>query len=182
MLKASVDNLNEDDVVIARIIKARGIGGEVACEIATDFPERFQALEDKQVTLVMPNGLRLVLKLEHHWFHQTRVILKFSGTDTMTEAERLVGGRLVISQTEALELEEDEFYEYDLLGLEAVTVAGQSVGRVVKLLRTGRTDLLVVESQTKQDILIPFVDEICTEVDLENGRITINPPEGLLEL
>ncbi len=182
MLKASVDNLNEDDVVIARIVKARGIGGEVACDIETDFPERFQALEDKQVTLVMPNSLRLVLKLEHHWFHQNRVVLKFSGTDTMTEAERLVGGRLVISQTAALELEEDEFYEYQLIGLEAITIAGQRLGRVIKLLRTGGTDLLVVEGDAKREILIPFVDDICTEVDLENQRIMVNPPEGLLEL
>jgi 16S rRNA processing protein RimM len=182
VLKASVDNLNEDDVVIARIVKARGIGGEVACDIMTDFPERFQALEDKQVTLVMPNGFRLVLKLELHWFHQNRVILKFSGTDTMTEAQRLVGGRLVISQTEALELEEDEFYEYDLIGLEAITIAGQRIGHVVKLLRTGGNDLLIVEGATKQEILIPFVDEICTEVDLQNRRLIINPPEGLLEL
>lgn len=182
MLKASADNLNEDDVVIARIIKARGIRGEVACEIETDFPERFQALERDDVTVVMPNGLRLVLKLEHHWFHQNRVILKFSGTDTMTAAERLVGGRLVISQMEALELEADEFYEYELIGLEAITAAGQSLGRVTGLLRTGGTDLLVIESATRSEILIPFVDDICTEVDLENRRIQINPPEGLLEL
>ena len=182
MLKASANNLNEEDVVIARIIKARGIRGEVACDIETDFPERFQALEDKQVTVVMPNGLRLVLKLEDHWFHQNRVILKFSGTDTMTEAERLVGGRLVISQTDALELEADEFYEYDLIGLEAITVTGQSIGRVIELLRTSGTDLLVVESATKREILIPFVDDICTEVDLEKRQITVNPPEGLLEL
>ena len=182
MLKASANNLTEDDVIIARIVKARGIAGEVACDLATDFPERFQVLEGEEVTLVMPNGLRLVLKLEHHWFHQNRVILKFSGTDTRTDAERLVGGRLVISQTEALELEADEFYEYDLIGLEAVTVGGQRIGRVVHLLRTGGTDLLVIEGDIKQEILIPFVDEICLEVDLENRRLTVNPPEGLLDL
>jgi 16S rRNA processing protein RimM len=182
VLKASANNLHEDDVVITRIAKARGIGGEVACDIETDFPERFQALEGQPVTLVMPNGLRLVLNLEHHWFHQKRVILKFSGIDTMTEAERLAGGRLVIPQAAALDLEADEFYEYDLIGLEVVTVAGQRVGRVVRLMRTGGTDLLSIDGETKRDILIPFVEDICKEVDLINRRITVDPPAGLLEL
>ena len=53
---------------------------------------------------------------------------------------------------------------------------------VARLLRTGGTDLLVVESDDKRELLIPFVDEICTEVDIDARRITINPPAGLLEL
>ncbi|MEW6129349.1 MAG: ribosome maturation factor RimM [Acidobacteriota bacterium] len=182
MQKATAHKLADDDVVIARIAKARGIRGEVACDLETDFPERFQDLEDKDVTVVMPNGSRLVLKLEHHWFHKDRVILKFSGTDTMTDAERLVGGRLVISQDDTIDLEADEFYEYELIGLEVITVDGKRIGQVKELLQTNATQLLVVESEEKRDILIPFVEDICTEVDVERGQILINPPEGLLEL
>jgi 16S rRNA processing protein RimM len=172
--------LNADDVVIARIVKARGIRGEVACDLATNFPERFQKLEE--VTVVMPKAGRLGLRLENHWFHKDRVILKFAGVDSMTDAERLVGGMLVISQADAWELEEDEFYEYDLIGLQAFTVEGRPVGQVTGLLRTGGNDLLVIENAEKREILIPFVDEICKEVDLEAERLTINPPEGLLDL
>lgn len=169
-----------EDVVIARIVKARGIRGEVACDLETDFPERFDGLA--RVTVWMPNDARLQLALEDHWFHKGRVILKFAGYDTMTAAGQLVGGRLVISKAEALELEEDEFYEYDLIGAVVVTDEGQSIGSVVRLLRTASADLLVVESADKRELLIPFVDEICTEVDVEARRITINPPAGLLEL
>jgi 16S rRNA processing protein RimM len=169
-----------EDVVIARIVKARGIRGEVACDIETNFPERFDQLE--QVTVWMPNDARLRLRLENHWFHQGRVILKFAGYDTMTAAEQLVGGRLVISEAEALELEEDEFYEYDLIGAMVVTVEGKPVGSVVRLQQTGSAALLVVESEDRREVLIPFVDEICTEVDVDARRITINPPAGLLEL
>jgi 16S rRNA processing protein RimM len=169
-----------EDVVIARIIKARGIRGEVACDIETDFPERFEALEG--VTVWMPNNARLRLKIEDHWFHKDRVIFKFAGYDTMTAAEQLVGGRLVVSEADALELEADEFYEYDLIGAAVVTDQGGQVGNVVRLMRTGGTDLLVVETAGMREILIPFVDEICTEVDTDAKRITINPPAGLLEL
>lgn len=180
MKDRSSTQLNADDVVIARIVKARGIRGEVACDLETDFPERFQKLAD--VTVVLPEGRRLSLRLDHHWFHKGRVILKFSGTDTMNDALRLVGGVLVISQLDTWELEEDEFYEYDLIGLQAVTVDGKNVGRVTGLLRTAGNDLLVLEDEQKREILVPFVDEICKEVDLEAERLIINPPEGLLDL
>jgi 16S rRNA processing protein RimM len=169
-----------EDVVIARIVKARGIRGEVACDIETDFPERFDELE--RVTAWMPNDARLRLEVEDHWFHGDRVILKFAGYDTMTAAEQLVGGRLVISEAEALELEDDEFYEYDLIGASVITREGEPVGKVVRLMRTGAVDLLVVEDDDRRECLIPFADEICTEVDPDARRITINPPAGLLEL
>lgn len=180
MKDASAYKLNGNDVVIARIVKARGIRGEVACDLATDFPERFQQIED--TTVVMPGGLRLGLKLENHWFHKDRVILKFASYDTMNDAERLVGGVLVISDSDTLELEEDEFYEYDIIGLEAVTVEGNKIGQVMDLLHTGSSDLLVIEGENKREILIPFVDDICKEVDLEAKRIIIDPPDGLLDL
>lgn len=169
-----------EDVVIARIVKARGIRGEVACSIETDFPERFESLEE--ITVWMPTGARLSVKVEGYWFHKDRVILKFEGYDTMTAAEGLVGGRLVISEADALELEDDRFYEYDVIGSEVVTAEGERVGRVIRLMRTGGTDLLVIEGDDGREQLIPFVDDICTEVDVKAKCITVSPPQGLLDL
>jgi 16S rRNA processing protein RimM len=178
--RAADNSGDDDDIVIARIARARGIRGEVACNIETDFPERFESLE--RARLWMPDGRRLSFAIADAWFHKGRVILKFEGVDTRTDAERLVGGRLVISEADQLSLEEDEFYEHQLVGLEVVTTGGEKIGRVVRLMRTGGTDLLVVEADAGRELLIPFADDICTEVDVEAGRITVNPPEGLLEL
>jgi 16S rRNA processing protein RimM len=172
------ENLLED-VVIARIVKARGIRGEVACDIETDFPDRFEALE--QATLWMPDGTRRVLNVEDSWFHKDRVILKFEGIDTMTDAETLVGGRLVISEIDARELDQDEFYEYEIVGSDVITTDGIQLGRVTKLVRTGGTDVLVVEDGNRE-LMIPFAEDICPEVDTKAQRITINPPEGLLDV
>lgn len=180
-MAAATDNpAQAEDVVIARIVKPRGIRGEVACDIETDFPERFASLDP--VTVWMPNGSRLALKIEDHWFHKRRVILKFEGYDTMTAAEELVGGRLVIRQSDARELEENEFYEYNIIGSEVVTTGGERLGRVTRLMRTGGTDLLVIEGKDGRELLVPFVDDICAEVDEEAKIITINPPAGLLDL
>lgn len=180
MGSASKNSDETEDVVIARVVKARGIRGEVACSLETDFPERFDSLD--RVTLWMPDGTRRSCEIESAWFHKGRVILKFEGVDTMSAAELLVGGRLVISESDQAALEEDEFYEHQLIGLEVARVGGEQVGRVVRLMRTGATDLLVIEASDGRELLIPFADDICTEVDVEGKRITINPPEGLLEL
>lgn len=169
-----------EDVVIARIIKARGVRGEVACNVDTDFPGRFASLNS--VTLRMPDGTRLALSIENYWFHQRRVILKFEGYDTMTAAETLVGGCLVIPDGDELPLDNDQYYERRLVGSMVVTAAGQEVGRVTRLMRTGGTDLLVIDGEGGREHLVPFAEAICTEVDVAAKRITINPPDGLLDL
>jgi 16S rRNA processing protein RimM len=170
----------EEDVVIARIVKARGIRGEVACTVETDFPERFESREKCKV--VLPDGARLELRLEDHWFHKQRVILKFEGYDSMTAAESLTGGRLVVDEADAAPLPEGEYLEREVLGSEVTTVDGQRVGRVTRVMRTGGTDLLVLEGIDGRERLIPFADAICIQVDLAAKRIIVDPPDGLLDL
>ena len=170
----------EEDVVIARIVKARGIRGEVACALETDFPNRFSSLE--RVTVWMPDGARLSLKIEDHWFHNQRVILKFEGYDTMTAAQGLTGGRLMIAEADVQPLADGQFFERQVVGSEVVTSDGRKLGPVTRVMRTGGTDLLVLAAGDGRELLIPFADEICTDVDVEGKRITIDPPDGLLDL
>ena len=177
---ASMKETGADEVVIARIVKARGVRGEVACNIDTDFPARFASLT--KVTTRLPDGTRLTLAIESHWFHQRRVILKFEGFDTMTAAQTLVGGLLVIPEGDELPLDDDQFYERRLIGSIVTTAAGEEVGQVTRLMRTGGTDLLVIEGNAGREHLVPFADAICTKVDVDAKRITIDPPEGLLDL
>jgi 16S rRNA processing protein RimM len=169
-----------DDVVIAEIVKPRGIRGEVACTLYTDFPERFEELN--RVTLRWPDGRRSSMEIEGHWFYKGRIILKFSGCDSMSAAEALVGGQLVVPESQSRSLNDQSFYEYRLVGAEIVTVDGVVVGRVDSILRTGATDVLVVKAADSRERLIPFADDICIDVDMEARRITIDPPQGLLEL
>jgi 16S rRNA processing protein RimM len=169
-----------DEIVIARVVKARGIRGEVSCVVETDFPERFSSLEE--ATLWMPDGTHRILKVEDQWFHKDRVILKFEGYDTMTAARSLVGGRVVISEHELKPLVDGEFFEYQLLGSDAVSLDGQNLGQVTRLLRTGGTDVLVLRSGDGRERLIPFADEICVNVDVNAKLITVDLPDGLLQL
>lgn len=164
-------------VAIAKVVKPRGLKGEVAAEVLTDFPERFEGLED--VTAVMPDGERFGLKIEESWFQQGRVVLKFEGRDTVESVEELRGCEICVDEANVVELESDEFYDWQLAGCKVETPGGETVGTVREVMRAGGSELLVVDGE--REYLIPFVAAICTEVDLENRLIRIDPPEGLLE-
>lgn len=166
-----------DLVAIARISKPRGLRGEVVADVLTDFPDRFETSSD--VIGVTANG-RTDLKIEKFFFQKGRIVLKFAGFDTIEAAEALRGVEICIREVDAAELDEDEFFDWQLEGCEVETISGEKIGSVVELLRTGGTEVLVVKSSEKE-YLIPFAGAICVDVDIENKRIQIDPPDGLLE-
>src|SRR2546421_5329459 len=171
----------EDDLVaVARAVKTRGLRGELVAELLTDFPERFEGLEN--LIAVAPDGKRKRLELEEHWFHGARVVLKFAGYDSIEAASALVGYEFAVPEAERMELEEDEFYDWELAGCLVETIEGEQLGVVREVMRTGGVEVLVVENvEAKREHLIPMAESICVEIDVENKAISVDPPEGLLE-
>ena len=169
----------DDLVAVAKILRPRGLRGEAVAEVLTDFPERFENLAN--VTAVLPGGERRELVLENAWFQKDRIVLKFEGLNTVEDAEALRNAEICIDESEAVELEEGEFFDWQLEGCEALSIEGEPVGKVREVLRTGGTEVLVVDTADGREVLIPFAESICTEVDIEGKRITVDPPEGLLE-
>lgn len=168
-------------VAVARVAKVRGVKGEVAADLLTDFPERFEWLDD--LIAVSPAGERELLAVESHWFHAGRVVLKFEGYDTPESSAALVGRELAVPESETVELEEGEYFDWQLAGCRVETVAGEQVGTVRELLRMGGdAPLLAVVDGGGRERLIPFAESICVEVDTEARLVRIDPPEGLLEL
>ena len=167
-------------VAVARAVKTRGLRGEVVAELLTDFPERFEGLEE--LIGVAPDGKRSPLALEDHWFQAGRVVLKFAGYDSIEAASALVGHEFAVPEDERVELDEDEFYDWELMGCRVESVEGEELGRVREVLRTGGVEVLVVEkAEAKGEHLIPLAETICVEIDIENKLIRVDPPEGLLE-
>ena len=170
--------MNEELIAIAKITKSRGLRGELVGNVLTDFPERFDDL--KTVLALLPDGERRELKIEKFWFQKGKIILKFAGFDSIETAETLRGAEICIFETEAVELKEDEFFDWQLTGCEVETVTGERIGVVMELMRTGGTEILVVAGADKE-YLIPFAEAICVSVDVENKLIKVDAPEGLLE-
>jgi 16S rRNA processing protein RimM len=168
----------DDLVAVAKVVKPKGLKGEVVAEILTDFPERFEGLKD--VTAVLTDAKRLELKIEGCWSQNGRLVMKFGGIDSVDLAETLRNAEICVRESETVELEEGEFFDWQIEGCTVETLDGKKVGTVRELQRTGGTENLVVDGESK-DFLIPFAEAICVEVDVEKKLIRIDPPEGLLE-
>ena len=167
-----------DLVAIAKIARPRGLKGEVVADILTDFPERFESLD--LVTAIATDGKRRELKIEKSWLQSGRVVLKFAGHDSADDAERLRDLEICIEESDVRELDEGEFFDWQLEGCRVETLDGDAIGSVTKLMRTGGTELLVVADGAKE-YLIPFAESICVEVDVEEKLVKVDLPEGLLE-
>ena len=175
------EDLNSVELVaVARVAKPRGVKGEVACDLLTDFPERFDWLEE--VVAVFPGGERRRLKLEGHWLHGDRVVLKLEGFDSPEASAALAGCELAVPESEAVELEEGEFYDWQLEGCRVETVGGEEVCTVREVLHTGgEAPVLVIRDERGRENLVPLAESICVEIDVGAKLIRVDAPEGLLE-
>ncbi len=168
-------------VAVARVVRTRGLRGELVAELLTDFPDRFEGLE--RLIALMPSGQRESVKIEEYWLQSGRVVFKFAGFDSIEAATALIGCELTVPEDERVELTANEYYDWELTGCRVQNISGDYIGQVESVLHTGATDLLVVKrSGSTQEHLVPLADEICTEIDKEKKLILIDPPEGLLEL
>ena len=167
-------------IFVARTVKTRGLKGELIAELLTDFPERFERISRLQG--IGPTGELKKLSLESYWFQKDRVVLKFSGYDSIESAKTLVGYELGLPEAERVQLSAGEFYDWELEGCSVEIEHGSAVGKVSSVMRTGGVELLVVEDSTQREHLIPMAQSIVIEIDLPHRKILIDPPEGLLDL
>lgn len=172
---------SDELVAVAYAVRTRGLRGELVADLLTDFPERFEGLE--HLIAVAPDGKRMTVELEEHWFQSGRVVLKFAGYDSIEKAGALIGYEFAVPEDERVELDEDEFYDWELVGCRVETVAGEAIGTVREVLRTGGVEVLLVESATAQgrEHMIPLAETICVEIDVGEKLIRVDAPEGLLE-
>jgi len=166
-------------VVIARAIKPRGLKGEIVAELLTDFPDRFEDLEE--LILVSPGGERTTKRLEDYWFQNHRVVLKVADYDSVEAAKQLVGFEFAVPEQDRIPLPPDHYYDWELEGC-TVKVGDESIGIVKSVLKTGGAEILVVMDDSRKERLVPLANSIVVEVDAAGKTIVIDPPEGLLDL
>ena len=168
-----------DLVLIARAVKTHGLKGEVVAELLTDFPERFEDLDE--VVLVSPGGEQKTGSLEDFWFQKDRVVLKLDGYDDIDAAKQLIGYEFAVPESDRVQLEADEFYDWELEGC-TVKVGDQSIGQVRSVMRTGGAEILVVSDESGNERLVPLAASIVVAIDPVAKTILVDPPEGLLDL
>lgn len=166
-------------LAVARIAKTRGIRGEVLADLHTDFPARFHSLE--KVWLSFEDQRRRIFVLEDCWEHKGRIVMKLQGVDSIPEAEPLIGAWVEIDAADAVPLPEGTYFDHDLAGCLVTGTDGREIGTVREVLRIPGNNQLVVEGPSGE-ILIPAHEGICKEVLLEEKRIVVELPDGLLDL
>src|SRR5215204_1037540 len=169
------DSGSSELVAIARAVRPRGLKGEIVAELLTDFPDRFEDVED--LVLVSPNGERKTKRLEDYFFQNDRVVLKLADYDDVETAKELVGVEFAVPESERVPLPADHYYDWELEGC-TVKVGAESIGTVKSVLKTGGTEILVVAGESGKERLIPLADSIVVEVDAAHKRIVVDPPEG----
>lgn len=168
-----------DLVLIARAVKTHGLKGEVVAELLTDFPERFEDLDE--VVLVSPRGEQKTGRLDDFWFQKDRVVLKLDGYNDIDAAKQLIGYQFAVPESDRVQLEADEFYDWELEGC-TVKVGDQSIGQVRSVMRTGGAEILVVSDESGNERLVPLAASIVVAIDPVAKTILVDPPEGLLDL
>ncbi|MEW2177291.1 ribosome maturation factor RimM [Streptomyces sp. NPDC005406] len=166
-------------LVVARIGRAHGIKGEVTVEVRTDEPEL--RLGPGAVLATEPASTG-PLTIETGRVHSGRLLLRFEGVRDRTAAE-VLRNTLLIAEIDPAELPEDpeEFYDHQLMDLDVVLADGTEIGRITEITHLPSQDLFIVERPDGTEVMIPFVEEIVAEIDLEEQRAVITPPPGLID-
>jgi 16S rRNA processing protein RimM len=180
------DQVGEDGFIsVARICGSQGRRGEVAAEIKTDFPERFTPGARFLLAKDPAAGEPREYVVENAWAHKGKIILKFAGVDSISSAEALTGFELLVAKSQRKELPAGNFFLDDLIGCR-VMEDQREIGVVADWEDTGGAVLLHVRPAVKRaseiEILIPFAQEICTEIGIAERVIQVRLPEGLLDL
>lgn len=158
-------------LAVGRVLRSWGLKGDLKVESLSDFPERFAV------------GNRLWLagverRIEASRWQKGVLYLRLRGIDDPESADVLRGHLLQVRERDAHQLEPDEFYHHDLLGLPVTTDDGTDLGAVHEVLETSGNTVLVIRGEVGETLL-PFLDDVITNIDLAARQITVRLMEGL---
>ena len=170
--------MEEDLVIIGKLLRTHGIKGALKVAVLTDVPGRLAGLS--RVILEAPSGIQMVCTLTSVGGTPTQAILAFSELTSPEEARAFVGGWVKIPREEAVPLSEDRFYHFDLVGMEVYFTDGKFLGTLEEIIETGSNDVFVVRNERKE-FLIPATRQVVREVNIEQHRMTLSRIEGLVE-
>lgn len=161
------------------MLKTQGRRGEVAVEVHSDVPGRFH--QGLKLSALAKDGSRREFQIEELWPHKSHLILKFSGVDSISDAQALVGCELQVPDSQRAKLESGWTYVSDLIGC-VVFDGSREVGKIADIqFGAGEAPLLIVRAG-KKEYEIPYAEAYLKSADLTRKEIQMLLPEGMLEL
>jgi len=162
---------------VGQIVNTFGIKGFVKIYPYVDDIQRFDDLEKVYIKLKKQETR---LEIEEVKYQKNMVLAKFKGIETVEQAEKLRNAYVEIDRSDAIDLEEGQYFIADLLGLEVYLDTGEKLGILEDIYNTGSNDIYVVKNELGKQYLLPYIDDVIKDIDLEKGRITAHLIEGLI--
>lgn len=166
-------------LVIGRVVRPHGVRGEVRVAIHTQLPERFTWLDVVYISRNANDTDPQRLALHSVRFHKGYALVRLGDYDDRGDAEILRGYWLMVPEDEAIPLEEDEVFHFDLEGLAVYTEDDEHLGTLSEVLETGANEVFIVRGD-RGEILIPNIEEVVIEVDLERRIMVVHLLPGLI--
>ncbi len=167
----------EKQLQVGVISSTHGVRGEVKVFPTTDDVTRFRQL--KKVYLDTGREM-LPLEIQNVKFFKQFAILKFKGIDNINDIEKYRGKSLMIDRVDAVDLDEDEYFIADMIGMKVCTEDGSEFGTLKDVMETGANDVYIIDSLEHGEVLIPAIRECILDVDMDEERMTIHLMEGLV--
>lgn len=167
----------EKQLQVGVISSTHGVRGEVKVFPTTDDVTRFRQL--KKVYLDTGREM-LPLEIQNVKFFKQFAILKFKGIDNINDIEKYRGKSLMIDREDAVDLDEDEYFIADMIGMKVCTEDGSEFGTLKDVMETGANDVYIIDALEHGEVLIPAIRECILDVDMDEERMTIHLMEGLV--
>lgn len=165
---------------VGKIVNTHGIRGEVKVISSTDFPEERYKKGNTLYIEIGPKEM-VEVKVASERLHKNFYLLTFVGLGNINDVEKFKGKILKISEDQLDdELTEDEFYYHEIIDCEVFTEEGEKLGTISEILSPGANDVWVVKRSGEKDLLLPYIENVVKEVDVENKKVIVHLLEGLL--
>ncbi|PEA55244.1 ribosome maturation factor RimM [Bacillus pseudomycoides] len=165
---------------VGKIVNTHGVRGEVRVVSRTDFPEERYKVGNTLYIWQEKGAEPLAVKITSHRSHKSFDLLTFEGYNNVNEVEQWKGSLLKVPEDQLGELAEGEYYYHEIIGCTVVTEEGETIGTIKEVLSPGANDVWVIKQPKGQDILIPYIEEVVLQVNINEQLVTIHVMEGLL--
>lgn len=163
-------------IAIGKIVRAHGIRGEVVVNPLTDFVDRFEDLE----SAFLEGRATARYTIREVRYHKRQLLILFEGIDTRNLAEDHIGEFVSITKDEMVDLPDQTFFLFDVIGMKVYTESGEYLGEIAEIIEMPANDLWRVEGE--RSILLPASENVILNVDKEERKVTVRIIEGLLDL
>lgn len=162
--------------LVGVVVGTHGLKGEVKVKSDTSFP-RFNVGSKLYLD---KDGKKIEIKINSHRYHKGYDLITFNNIDNINNVLEYVGSKVYVDVSQLNELEDNEVYYDDLIGLDVYLTSNEKIGKILDIIEVPQGIILEIEKLDKSKSLIPFVDEFVERIDLEENKIIITPIEGLL--